>query len=487
MRAFWIVGCVTCLLATSAAPALADDRELAWAIKKTPLRARPGESSPVIDHADAGDELEVLANRGRWLRVRLGRRVGWVTRTQVEDAEPAPKSSKRAKVVKGAKGAKGAKIEKVAKAAQAATASDAAVAKAGDAAAADEEPAPKSGFSGRRVEDTLKVKVAIDGVRGFDDPRTKKQSVLQLVRGDIVTVIGRGHEGWILVQHEQGSIGWIPASAVDDAGRFTGDPRRTPAELAKVAKVDAAPASDAPASVAAKATALSRTPPRKLVATVIATGGAQTFQMKQAETRSVGTGMIGTVAGGAHYRVRGDLWVGVAAAAEMGSADLTYYAGAEASAKMPSKELVVDGSGEVRYGAGRYVAARAGVHYAKFSVETDRTEPMLIGERVGGLTVGLAGGWPLGRRFAVSGAIDVMPAGSQQMTDLPPGTLYATAVRGGWARSTVTMQLPSHLVAAVSYRGGLVSSTLTDGAETPKSGTRTDQSHAVMAGVGMSW
>jgi hypothetical protein len=186
-------------------------------------------------------------------------------------------------------------------------------------------------------------------------------------------------------------------------------------------------------------------------------------------------------------RVRGEVWVGVGTTAELGTADMTYYGSAEQSAPMATHEVEIDAYAEVGLGRLPYVAARGGIHYATLSVKSDRVEPMLIGERIAGATVGLGGALPLGRLLSLSAAVDVMPAGAQRMSELPPGTLYASSVRALWARATLAMPLPSHLVAALSYRFGELTAELTDGGAMPKTATRTDQSHVVTAGVGVAW
>jgi len=113
---------------------------------------------------------------------------------------------------------------------------------------------------------------------------------------------------------------------------------------------------------------------------------------------------------------------------------------------------------------------------------------MLIGERIGGATAGIAGAFPIPLgRFWLSGAVDFMPAGAQKLARLPAGTLRATAVKGVWAHSTLAMPLPMHLMVALSYRFGLLSAELTDDGATPKAATRTDQSHLFTAGVGLAW
>jgi hypothetical protein len=436
---------VVCLVILAlAVPARANEHEVVFAVRRTELHIRAGEASPVVGHADEGDELEVLGDRGRWLRVRNGKQIGWLTGTETSPTKPAePRRSQR------------------------------------------------SGFSGKATADALKVTIAIDRVRGFDDPNSKANNVLDLRRGEVVTVIGWGHRGWILVEQDNGEVGWIPAAAASDANKFAGDPRRAPAKTAEASAAPPAASAAAPAAAATVVVPVEPAEPtgRALFATLLATGGLQTFQMEQSgegEATADATGGLVTIAALAQMRVLGAIWAGVGATAELGTASLTYH-GATDSQPMSTRELGVDGYGEIGWGGPRYVALRGGVHYAKLSVSSDRTEPMLLGERIGGPTVGLAGGLPVWRSVTFSAAFDVMPAGNQRLSRTPPGTLYATGVRAMWAHAGLAMPLPAHLLAALSYRFGLLSADLTDGAAMPKTATRSDQSHVITGGVGMAW
>jgi uncharacterized protein YgiM (DUF1202 family) len=468
-RVLCALGAIVCsLIVGLASPALAAPEQttgdIVFAINRTQLHVRPGEAAPIVGHAEEGDELEVIDHQGRWLKVKTGRRVGWVTRTEVAPTKPAEPRNRSG----------------------------------------------RSGFSGKRASDAVKVTIAIDRVRGFDDPRTKARNVLELERGDVVTVIGRGHDGWVLVEHETDGVGWIPASVVGDAGRFAGDPRVAPAvartgqgqvkagaqsqvkaESNSVGKTEdrnevkpeaekAAPAAIAASSVASRPA---------LRANLVAAGGAQTFRMQQSgegDPMAIATGTLAAVAARAQLRVRGDLWVALATTAELGAAELVYYGASETSPGVPTRELAVDAHAELGWGDARHVALRGGVHYATLSIDSDRAESMLLGERIGGATVGVGGAMPIWR-LTVSGTVDVMPVGAQRLAELPAGALYATSVRGAWARATVAMPLPAHLVAALSYRFGALTAQLTDGAATPKVASRSDQSHMVTAGVGVAW
>jgi hypothetical protein len=347
----------------------------------------------------------------------------------------------------------------------------------------------RSGFSGKHREDAVKVKIEIDRVRGFDDPRTKTTCTIELAKGDEVIVIGRGHEGWILVETAAGDIGWIPASVVADAGRFAGDPRREPGAAAAAVAAAAAATADADAEMAgpspergrtaAAAAAAAAAPPARLDAHLVATAGAETFALRQADAMAIASGPLGAVAASARVHVASQAWLGVAGNAAFSSGELTYYDTTAQSQPMATRDTVIDASAEVGWGRAWSIAARGGYHHAALEVESERTEPMLVGERVRGATVGLGGTAPIGRRFAVAAAIDVMPAGAHAPADA--GVAAAASVRGAWARGTVTARVTGHLLAALAYRGGALDFAMADGTK------RSDQSHAVTAGLGVTW
>jgi hypothetical protein len=424
-----------------AAPATASAEETAWPTDNVRLRARPGETARVVARAEKDEELAIVATWGRWVKVRRGTRVGWVPRTHLDirnvDEPPAPR--KRAK---------------------------------------------RSGFSGKSHADALEVTVAIDKVRGFDDPVTKKTMVLDLARGDHATVIGRGHDGWILVE-KAGVVGWIPSSSVEDgAGDFAGNPRQTPAQVEKENE-------DGAADVIVLTGEIIETPANdgRIAGAVVAGVGGQTFAMRQSgngEALATATGPASMVSANARVRVAGKVWVGGGADAGMGSASLIYANAEERSNPMSTRDMTVDAHACVGWGHRYQVQARAGYHYASLEIESERTEAMLVGEQLGGATVGLGGAMPLGKLRLALG-LDLMPAGALRPSELAPGVMYATSVKAAWAHSTLSYPLPARLVFALAYRGGLTAADLTDGAPAPSTASRTDQSHTLTAGLGLRW
>ncbi len=436
------------LCATS--PAVASADEAAWPTDTVRLRARPGETARVVARADKDEELSIVSSWGRWVKVRRGDRVGWVPRSQLDIREvdhevEKPKPRKRSK---------------------------------------------RSGFSGKQVGDALEVTIAIDQVRGFDDPVTKRKLVLDLSRGDRATVIGRGHEGWMLVE-QAGVVGWIPASAVEDGTSFVADPRvPAAAPAAAAADEDRAPDVIILTGEVIESTAARDAAPPRISAGVVAGVGAQTFAMRQTgtgEALATASGPLSMVSASARVRVAGDVWVGADTDVGMGTASLVYHASAaEPSDPMATRDLTVDARAGVGWGHRYQVLARAGYHYASLAVESERDEAMLVGETVGGATVGLGGALPVGRMRLALG-VEVMPAGAMRPSELPDGVMYATSVKAAWAHSTLSLPLPARLVFALAYRGGLTAAELTDGASAPSTARRTDQSHTLTAGLGRRW
>lgn len=49
------------------------------------LRARPGERAPTLTKLNEGQSVRVVGRQGRWVKVSVGGRTGWITRTQLED------------------------------------------------------------------------------------------------------------------------------------------------------------------------------------------------------------------------------------------------------------------------------------------------------------------------------------------------------------------------------------------------------------------
>jgi uncharacterized protein YgiM (DUF1202 family) len=86
-RARWtlIAGLILGLAGSAVAPPAAHADQTVRTNTEANLRARPGERAPTLAHLDEGQSVRVLGRQGRWLKVSVKGKVGWITRTQVAD------------------------------------------------------------------------------------------------------------------------------------------------------------------------------------------------------------------------------------------------------------------------------------------------------------------------------------------------------------------------------------------------------------------
>ena len=83
MRKVWLVGAAlaSLLMAGMASEASADSERLTTDAR---LRVRPGERAPTLMKLDEGTSVRVIGRQGRWLKVSVRGKIGWITRTQIE-------------------------------------------------------------------------------------------------------------------------------------------------------------------------------------------------------------------------------------------------------------------------------------------------------------------------------------------------------------------------------------------------------------------
>ena len=67
----------------------------------TKLYARPGEAAKVLIEVKSGKGMTVLATQGRWLKVRVSGRTGYVPRSKVDGADDVPRNTRRRAFVDG--------------------------------------------------------------------------------------------------------------------------------------------------------------------------------------------------------------------------------------------------------------------------------------------------------------------------------------------------------------------------------------------------
>src|SRR5690242_6304996 len=95
-RAVWVL--IALVLAAGTAHA-----ERVRTTKSTKVYKRTGEQSDVVTKVAAGKTLNVVAKQGRWLKVRVNGRTGWVTQSSVVslEARDLPRNTRRRPFVDG--------------------------------------------------------------------------------------------------------------------------------------------------------------------------------------------------------------------------------------------------------------------------------------------------------------------------------------------------------------------------------------------------
>jgi uncharacterized protein YgiM (DUF1202 family) len=241
------------LIATLGAGVSAEADKTVKLSASAPLRARPGERAPTITKLSAGQSVKIVAEKGRWLQVSVGGRVGWITRTQAElDSETEIVSSGK----RGGEKAPGGKRGKKKWDALA----DGSVGGDVVAATADEEveaQKPQQRFtetsedvSAERPE--LEVGETVAARRDATvrkKPSKKGAELFEMEKGDRATVLLLDEEGaWVRIEDEEGTKGWVAAKDL---------------EAAKPAKAKVVAKAEAPAEEEVEETREEREPPRK--------------------------------------------------------------------------------------------------------------------------------------------------------------------------------------------------------------------------------
>jgi hypothetical protein len=226
-----------------------------------------------------------------------------------------------------------------------------------------------------------------------------------------------------------------------------------------------------------------------------AVAGGNALGMRLARTE--GGGGLGTalsaaygVSGMVSYRVSGRIHAGVAVdgvlTGPLGEG-MQYRTTEEVAGVAPFKHHQVDARGELAYRGSVELAARAGYHYGHLAIDTTAVDMPITGEAIAGYTLGLAAALPMNGKWTMSAALDLMPAGVQAPTvEVTDGMFYGTTATGAWATGGLTYRWTGRWLGIASYRYGRSTIAMTDNAADPNTATRVDQSHTIMAGLGLS-
>lgn len=186
----------------------------AKATRSTRLMSSPGEQAQVVTTVRSGATLSILETKGRWYRVRVNGRTGWITRSNVavpQQARTPVRTTRRRAFVEGRstnrKRPRSAPSDRVG--------ADAISDDVDDGFDDDND----DGF-GDEDDDDEKTAPAPDTVVAVSDTRIRKspsnraKSVARARSGDTLFVIERDDK-WLKVENQDGEEGWIAAKYVD--------------------------------------------------------------------------------------------------------------------------------------------------------------------------------------------------------------------------------------------------------------------------------
>lgn len=490
MRNRLLVASVVCglLAGASARPARAEEVKTTHTTK---ILKRPGEQAPVVVRVDAGRSMTVLATDGRWIKVRVNGRTGWVTRSQVASSASArgvQRNTRRRPFVDGRSVRRGwsgdapedrvgadateddedevdepaPRARKVAKkpAPRARQRDDRdededIEERDGDEAEADEaEPAPRM-VTVVAAETDLRAK-----------PSRRGKAVTTVAKGDRLAIVGEDDSGeWLEVENQDGDAGWIRAKEVSSDTRaqrvMRADARIGFASLGQAFRSDG-------------------------------TGNLANYKL--------GSSAIAlAVAGGVDVKYKADYRLGLDLAYAGGKAQpgIRYTDGA-VSADIGFVTHDVDARAKIGYdwhkASGMVAWGRLGYHYGMFKVADvgDFTKNLakLPSEILSGPTAGLALEIPrLTPKLGAIASADVLFPGKRTQTKgLEDGAaskviaVWASGVASYQWKSSVTLDAGYQLSYAKTRWAGAATGSMRGTAAT--AAARSDLAHTITVGLG---
>jgi uncharacterized protein YgiM (DUF1202 family) len=193
------------------------------------LRVRPGERAPTLAVLDEGRSVRVIGRQGRWVKVSYKGKVGWLTRTQVEETDDeAPEARATAEKKRTSKSTKARKgwsedIDEDAVGGDAVDEEEAPPPKKKAVAKAEPKKAAKAKVKGKKVAKAEPQKgdevVLTRSSTLRQKPSKKADELWEADEGAAMKVLTISDNGdWLRVQDQDGEKGWIAARDVEVAG-----------------------------------------------------------------------------------------------------------------------------------------------------------------------------------------------------------------------------------------------------------------------------
>ena len=415
--------------------AAADGRRTTEAVT---LRKKPGEKEAAVVQLPAGTEVEVLAENGRWLRVRVNKVEGFLARTTVSNPD-APVM------------------------------------------------APTGNWSAARHPNSeeiteLFVEVTAPTSTLRSAPKPDAASVVEVPRGGHLVVLDAGsNPSWIHARDEQGHDGWIARDQIDNG-----------ASSVVVTGVDLKGLGMSP-------DAFVRRPQPKLALRADVGIGFRSLGMDLTSNASGGLtnyvvdadAIAATLDVDAVKRFAGRAFVAGDARLQLSdsSPGINYPGPTSAAGKIPFETFAADVGVRAGLRAKQVfdLSLRAGVHYDAFVTRSVDNVGMLPRERLLGATLGLhADVAPPRSRFAVTARFDAIVIGARAQTPgLEDG--QSNTAHGLWGGITVRYLLGHHLSVLGGYDLGRETTSWT-GMSTREPGVtnahRVDSTQLIQIGFG---
>ena len=193
------------LLLTAAAGMLAASRaavaDKVVANQPAEIHSKPGEQEHVVLSLKAGQAMTVIATQGRWLKVRVDGRTGWIARSLVDaETDDIPRNTRRHSFVDGRsviRGFGGTAPED----------------RGAAAAVPDSHDEPVVHDDDVHSGDRPRRQLGVDSAALRAEAASDADAVGTLHRGDALFV-QRSSGDWSLVENDEGDAGWVPSSAL---------------------------------------------------------------------------------------------------------------------------------------------------------------------------------------------------------------------------------------------------------------------------------
>jgi Bacterial SH3 domain len=418
------------------------------------LRKKPGERQAAVTKLPAGTTVVIEKEEGRWLRVRAGKVVGYLTRTTVADAAPAP---------------------------------DAVVTPPVASEPAAHPGGPTNRWSEERARSThagttgLFVAVSAPRASLLEAPHATAAKRGAVDRGTRLAVIDAASPGWIHVRDGGGRDAWIARAEV--ANSLPGA-----IEEPGIASAAVAPELEAPVRRAGR-----------LAIRAGAGVGYRSLGMDFTSNGSAGLANYLVSADAAAANLEADVAmklarvrIGLDARTQVSTSapgsGIEYLGPSRAGGKIPFTTFALDTG--VRIALQRRIfelAARAGVHYDAFVAKDVENAGKLPREQLVGATLGgrleIA---PPASRVGVAIRVDALVIGARDQTPgLEDGS--ASSAHAIWAGTTVRLALRRHWAVSIGYDFARATTAWTGmSVRTPgvTAAHRVDQSQIVQVGLG---